>query len=69
MTFKLSLKGKETKIRKEEPKVTYSVALIMRDSQTEDDLRIRDFTTVDESTKVFRLEATKKSHSMGETFC
>ena len=34
----------------------------MRDSQTEDDLRIRDFTTVDESTKVFRLEATRQSH-------
>ena len=41
----------------------------MRDSQTEEDLRIRDFTTVHESTKVFRLEPTKKSHSMGETFC
>ena len=29
MTFKLSQKGKKTKIRHEKPNVTYSVALVM----------------------------------------
>ena len=29
VTFKLSYKGKKTKIQKEKPKVTYSVALVM----------------------------------------
>ena len=54
VTFKLSQKGKKTKIRKEKPKVTYSVALVMafllaeNENQKVEDLPQADFGRVPE---------------------
>ena len=66
VTFKLSQKGKKTKIRKEKPKVTYSVALVMAFSRRKrqlEDLPQGDFGRVSE-----RFPLSVRSKSITENF-
>ena len=69
VTYKLSLKGKKTNIRKRKPKATYSVALVMASLAAENEnLQIEDLLQADFVRLPERFLLSVRVKSINENF-